>query len=347
MITNILRNDNIIRILISVGIFLVVFLLRPMIAYVILKIFNWKKTRKEIKQISLYSSIKKFIILTGIYIAVIYFSIPNKYMEYVTTIYKVLVILIFTIGISKSITADTLFLKKIQDKIKGENTEGMLNVIVKVIRFMVYLVGGFLIITELGYNLNGLVTGLGLGTVVITLAAQDTAKSLFSGLTIALDRPFVVGDSIKIAGYEGQVEAITFKSTRIRTAENTVANIPNTLITSQTLVNETKRKRRKYQLELIFTFDTSLDTLKNITAKIDFMLKHNDDVVSNTVNVKFVHIENSGYKILINCTTNTTESLKFLRQSEYINYQIMEIINKENAQLAYPSSTVYIKNEEK
>ena len=290
MITNILRNDNIIRILISVGIFLVVFLLRPMIAYVILKIFNWKKTRKEIKQISLYSSIKKFIILTGIYIAVIYFSIPNKYMEYVTTIYKVLVILIFTIGISKSITADTLFLKKIQDKIKGENTEGMLNVIVKVIRFMVYLVGGFLIITELGYNLNGLVTGLGLGTVVITLAAQDTAKSLFSGLTIALDRPFVVGDSIKIAGYEGQVEAITFKSTRIRTAENTVANIPNTLITSQTLVNETKRKRRKYQLELIFTFDTSLDTLKNITAKIDFMLKHNDDVVSNTVNVKFVHM---------------------------------------------------------
>ena len=77
------------------------------------------------------------------------------------------------------------------------------------------------------------------------------------------------------------------------------------------------------------------------------MLKHNDDVVSNTVNVKFVSIEDSGYKILIYCFTNTTEYLKFLRQSEYINYQIMEIINKEHANLAYPSTTVYLKNEEK
>lgn len=346
MINNILCNDNIIKVLISVCIFLIIFLLRPIITYIILKIFNWKKTKKEIKQIALYTSIKRFITLLGIFIAIIYFRIPDKYMEIVTKVFNIITILIFTIGISKSITSETSFLRKIQNKMKGENTEGMLNVIAKIIRFIIYVIGGFLIITELGYNLNGLVTGLGLGTVVLTLAAQDTAKNLFSGLTIALDKPFVVGDWIKAAGYEGKVEAITFKSVRIRTVENTVANIPNTLISEDTLLNETKRKRRRYHVELTFTFDTSLDTLKDITSKIDFMLKHNDDVVSNTVNVKFVSIEDSGYKILVYCFTNTSEYLKFLRQAEYINYQIMEIINTEHAELAYPSSTVYVKNEE-
>lgn len=342
----IFSNDNIMKISISIAIFLIFFVLKPIIAYIILKIFNWKKTKKEIKEISLYTSIKRFIILLGAFIAIRYFGITDKYVEPLTKAFKILTIFIFTTGIANSVTSKNPFLKKIQDRMKGENTEGMLNVIAKAIRFVIYIIGGFLIITELGYNLNGLAAGLGLGTVVLTLAAQDTAKNLFSGLTIALDRPFVVGDWIKVAGYEGKVEAITFKSTRIRTAENTIANIPNTLISSDTLVNETKRKKRRYKTELIFSFDTPLDTLKDITAKIGFMLKHNDDVISNTVNVKFVNIADSGYQVLIYCFTNTAEYLKYLKQAENINYQIMDIINKEKAELAYPTSTVYIKNNE-
>lgn len=341
-----ITNEEVVHILITIAIFLVFYLLKSVITYIILKIFNWKKNQKEIKTMALYVSIKRFIVLLGLYIAMKYWGIPKEYIDYVKKAFRMITILIFTIGIANSITSQNSLLRRIQNKMKGENTDGMLNVIAKGIKFIVYLIGTFLIVTELGYNLNGLVTGLGLGTVVLTLAAQDTAKNLFSGLTIFLDKPFVVGDWIKVAGYEGKVEVITFKSTRIRTVENTVANIPNTLISSDTLVNETKRKRRRYSTNLIFSFDTSLDKLKDITAKIDFMLKHNDDVISNTVNVKFVGIEDSGYKVLVYCFTNTTEYLKFLRQAEYINYQIMEIIHKEKAELAYPSSTVYLKKEE-
>ena len=211
----ILENINL---LIAIGIFVLIFVCRSLITYIILKIFNWKKSKKEIKQIALYDSIKQFITLLGIYVAIIYLKIPDQQMKIVTKAFKILTIFIFTIGLANSITSEVAFLKKIQDKMRGENTDGMLNVIAKAIRVVVYIIGGFLIITELGYNLNGIVAGLGLGTVVLTLAAQDTAKNLFSGLTIALDKPFVVGDWIKVAGYEGNVEAVTFKSTRITTA---------------------------------------------------------------------------------------------------------------------------------
>lgn len=341
----IFENEIIIRILIAIAIFLTFYLLKSLITYIILKVFNWKKKKEEIKRMALYTSIRRFIVVLGIYSGILFLNLPFD-NEKLKIVFRIVTILIFTIGFANSITPETSFLKKIQDKMKGENTDGMLVVIAKIIKLVIYFIGGFLIITELGYNLNGLVAGLGLGTVVLTIAAQDTAKDLFSGLSIVLDRPFVVGDWVIVAGYEGKVEAITFKSTRIRTVENTVANIPNTLISADTLVNETKRKRRRYSTNLIFSFDTSLDKLKDITAKIDFMLKHNDDVISNTVNVKFVGIEENGYNILVYCFTNTAEYLKFLRQAEFINYQIMDIINKEKAELAYPSTTVYMKKEE-
>ena len=194
MLNNLFTNEEFNKILISISIFLIIFLLRAIITYGVLKVFNWKKTKKEIKQIALYDSIKKFITLLGLYIAIKNLGVDEKYMTTIKLGFKILTILIFTIGTANSITAETSFLKKIQDRMKGENTDGMLNVIAKGIKFVIYLIGGFLIITELGYNLNGLAAGLGIGTVVVTLAAQDTAKNLFSSLTIAMDKPFVVGD---------------------------------------------------------------------------------------------------------------------------------------------------------
>ena len=64
----------------------------------------------------------------------------------------------------------------------------MFRFVLKAIRIVIYLIAGFLVLTELNYNINGLVAGLGLGSVVITLAAQDTAKNLFGGLVIFLDK---------------------------------------------------------------------------------------------------------------------------------------------------------------
>ena len=65
-----------------------------------------------------------------------------------------------------------------------------------------------MIISELGYNISGFLTSLGIGGVVITLAAQDTAKSLIGGALIILDKPFKVGDYIVSGGNEGVVTDI-------------------------------------------------------------------------------------------------------------------------------------------
>ena len=87
---------------------------------------------------------------------------------------------------------------------------------VRGIKFLIYAIAVFIIIFEMGYDLSGLITGLGIGSVVLTLAAQDMIKSLLGGFFIFTDKPFKVGDFIKFSTYEGTVEDITFRSTKIR-----------------------------------------------------------------------------------------------------------------------------------
>ena len=103
----------------------------------------------------------------------------------------------------------------------------------KIIRGVIYVVAIFIIIANLGIDISGLIAGLGLGGVIITLAAQDTAKNLIGGVVIFLDKPFVVGDWIQMDTFEGTVEDITFRSTRVRTFENSVVNIPNSVIANR------------------------------------------------------------------------------------------------------------------
>ena len=86
----------------------------------------------------------------------------------------------------------------------------------------IYIIAVFIILALLEIDLTGLVAGLGIGGIIVTLAAQDTAKNLFGGLVIFLDKPFNVGDWIEMDPYEGTIEDITFRTTRIRTFENSL-----------------------------------------------------------------------------------------------------------------------------
>ena len=135
--------------------------------------------------------------------------------------------------------------KRIEAKTNKDVEDSMLNFALKIVRGIIYVIAVFIVLTILEINLSGLVAGLGLGGVIVTLAAQDTAKNLFGGLVIFLDKPFVVGDWIEVDKYEGTVEDITFRSTRVRTFENSVVNIPNAVIANDSIINWSRMEKRR------------------------------------------------------------------------------------------------------
>lgn len=105
-----------------------------------------------------------------------------------------------------------------------------------------YLIAVLLVLQNLGYNVAGLLAGLGIGGLAVALAAKETLANLFGSLALLMDRTFQVGDTIKQGEVEGEVVNIGLRSTRVRTKEGYIVSIPNQLMTNAAVTNMTPPK---------------------------------------------------------------------------------------------------------
>ena len=339
-------KDTAINLIQGVLIIAVLDIFSPLFSYIIIKIFNWKKKSEEIKENAFFTPIKSFFRVLGVYLAIIFlqptFNISQDAMNIVTQIFRIIVIITTATGFVNSITKKSKLIKRIKEKSSKEIDDSATRMLIRIIKFIIYLIAGFMIITDLGYNLNGLITGLGLGSIVVTLAAQDTIKNLLGGLVIFIDKPFKVGDYIRFSTYEGTVEDITFRSTRVRTIENTIAQISNSEIANSTVINYSKIEKRRYELKLGIVLETELNKLLELKTQILECLNNDENVIKDSANVFFSEIGTNEYKISIFCYVNTAEYIEFLNIKERLNYNIMDIVNKNHIELAYETQTVHI-----
>lgn len=344
-----LNSEKTVDLIIAIGIVAVFYILSPLFSYAIIKIFNIKKNEKKIRQNAFYLPLKSFFRVLGIYIGLRYLKpvigFSNNIMDWITKIFRIVVILTTATGLAHSFTKNSSIVKKFKEKSEKDVDDTTVIFCIRIIKVFIYVIAGFMIAADLGYDLSGIVTGLGLGSVVVTLAAQDTIKNLFGGLIIFLDKPFKVGDYIKFDTYEGTVEDVTFRSTKLRTLENSIAQIPNSEISSSTVVNLSKMQKRRYTLNLGLVLNTNLDKMKILEEQILDYLNNNAVVIDETANVSFSEIGSSDYNINIYCYLNVIDYKLFLKEKENINYGIMNIVHQNNVELAYETKTIEIKNE--
>ena len=339
--------DRIIDVIIAVCIVILVKIFSGSISYFIIKLFKWdSKHKKEITHSAFYNPLKIFITILGIYSAFLFLKQPLQFsvtfMNWVTMIFKIISVIAFSIGLSKSFTIESSVVKKIVSKSKRELEDSTVNFILKICRVLIYIIAIIIVISLLGVNLNGIIAGLGLGGVIVTLAAQDTAKNLFGGFVIFLDKPFSVGDWIEMGEFEGTVEDITFRSTRIRTFENSVVNVPNATISDSAVINWSKIESRRYRFTLTLELDTPLDKLNTVQERISTMLKKHNNIIDDSIIVKFDTIGDNGINLLICSYTDSVDYMSYLEEKEKINYKILQILKEENVKTAYDTKTVFI-----
>lgn len=345
MILNI-KIETIIDIVISIGIFAFFYIFSAVFAYAIIKIFKLRtRDKKIIKKMPFYIPLKVFFIVLGAYIAILVLKIPENILQQVNKAFKISIIILVANGLANTFNTDSELLSRLQTRFNIDEDDNRLNFIYKIIRASIYVVAALIIIMELGYNINGIIAGFGIGGVILTLAAQDTAKNVFGGLMLIIDKPFKVGDWIETTHFEGNVEDITFRSTRIRTFENSVVNIPNSILANESIINWSKMEKRRYKLDLKLSLDTSMDVIENLIDKIYFMLKNHSNVINDDTYVKFDEIKEDGIGIMIYVFTNSIDYASYLNAKEHINKNILEILEHENIKLAYPTSTIYVKND--
>lgn len=346
---NRLTSIEIVDIIIAIGIIVFFRIFSGTFSYMIIKIFKIKsKKAKEIKESAFFKPLKVFFIILGIYIAIVFLRVPlqinEQVMDIVTKAFKIISVIEIAVGLANSFTSKTILGKKLRKSLSEKMDDTVFEFVLKIVRVLIYIIAIFLVLAILEINLTGLIAGLGLSGVIVTLAAQDTAKNLFGGAMIFIDKPFVVGDWIEMDNYEGTIEDITFRTTRIRTFENALVNIPNAMIADASVTNWSKMEKRRYKTNLCVELDTPLEKLELLKARIEKMLQERESVFDDSIIVRFDQITDNGINLLIYTYTNSVSYASYLKEIEDINMKIMKILREENIELAYDTKTVYVKH---
>ena len=333
--------SQVINVIICIVAIIFTVIISPFISLAIAKIFGWKKTKKELKNGIIYNALKYFLMATGILWSIRILGLNEEISNFIDKLYRISIVWI----IAK--TASDLFSNRrlLSSKLKDKANDPMINIINKAIKVVLYILAAYLTLKEFNYDLGGILTGLGLSTAIIALAAQDTFKDVFSGLAIFWDKPFAIGDWVEIGDVSGTVENITFRSTKLRTTEDTIITLQNSAISSQNIVNWGVIKKRIYKANIKLPLETEEVTVEKVLNRIRFILKYNKDIIKNSVSVHFNEIKDDGININIYLETNITAYGEYQDFCNKINLTLLNILETQGIKLAYPGQNIYIKSD--
>lgn len=332
---------TIVDFVIAIWVIILFKILSAFLAYIIIKMFKIKDSKKKIKENGLYVPLKAFISLAGVYLAILILKLPQETMGFVNRIARVIIICLVAKGFANIVNPKSRIFIHFKEHSRIDNT--ILIFICRICKALIYLIAGFIILNEFGYNLNGLAAGLGISGAVVALAAQDFAKNLFGGFAILTDKPFIVGDWIQTKQIEGTVIDITFRSSKIRGIDDTVVTVPNAILADESIVNWNRISKRRYAFDLGFEMETDIQKLQEIQAKIQFILENNEKIEKESIRVYVDKIKEDSINLSIAVYISETDFTKYLIEKEKINYAVLELIEKEKIELAYPTQSICIK----
>ncbi len=222
--------------------------------------------------------------------------------------------------------------------IKSENKadDQLVPFLTELFKFFIYFIGFFV---SLGYvfevNALSLITGLGIGGIAIALAAKESLENLIGSFTIFIDKPFTVGDLVKVDGVEGTIEKVGFRSTVLRSTDKTTIIIPNRAMIDGVLENLTRRNYRRVKFNIGITYETSSSLMNSIISDLNDFLEQNEHTTDSSVT--FDSFGDSALNLQILYLVENIEFNNFLKVKEEVNFKIIEIVHQYGSDFAYPT----------
>lgn len=207
-------------------------------------------------------------------------------------------------------------------------------------KVLVVVFAGIAALDQLGIPVSGLLTGAGVAGLAISLAAQSTLSSLIAGITLVLEHPFGIGDYIILSSVEGTVEDISFRSTRIRNADNVVITIENSKVCAEYIQNANQRTSRLWQFTLGLTYDTTEEQIQRVTQDLTQLLQDQPTVQPNGVTVTLDKFNDYSLDILVRVYLTTLPYADYLKERHRLNLLIMQTVKNAGCEFAFPTTTV-------
>lgn len=336
-------------------------ILAPLILRLISKIFIRKadSDKNVLSNFILFTqkSIKRFLVFMFFYIAFQQLNFPKSWnlapsnqfgLHFLLNkSYQVFLVVLFTLFVLRVINFWGLYFMqkaRLTESRMDDHIIPYLKEISKVVIVLIILI--FTLSNILNLNVNAIITGLGIGGLAVALAGKETLENLFASFTIFLDKPFITGDLVKVDNIIGRVEKVGFRTTRIRTIERSIVTLPNKTMVDKPVDNLTNRATWRAMFELDLTYQTPMPVLKAIRDEIyDYLHQH--PRTDENSQVFFSEFSQHALKIQIYYFVITNDFFDFMRVKDEINFKIHEIITRNGAEFAFPTRTIFLKNDEK
>jgi len=194
-----------------------------------------------------------------------------------------------------------------------------------------------------GKELTTLLAGLGIGGLAVALAAQDTLKNFFGSIMIMTDKPFKIGERILVEGYDGVIESIGFRSTRIRTLTGNLVVIPNDKVAQASVENVGKRQSIRRLCNITITYDTSPRKVEKALEILRSILENHEGMHEDfPPRIHFTEFNSDSLNIMMIYWYFPPNYWDFLAFSEKVNLQIMREFEAEGIEFAFPTQTTYL-----
>ncbi len=212
----------------------------------------------------------------------------------------------------------------------------------KILKVAVIAFGLLFIADSLDLPIGSILAGLGIGGLAVALAAQDAVKNLFGSLVVLLDQPFSVGDFITVGGTSGTVEELGFRSTRVRTADDSVVTLPNSNLITSSVDNLGARRTRRWKTTLGLTYDTPPDAIETFCEGVRELIREHPQTVKDGFQVAFHEFSASSLDVVMLVKFDVPGWGEELEARQQLGLGILRLAESQGVELAFPTQTVYV-----
>jgi len=266
-----------------------------------------------------------------------------------TTIARVTLAIAAAYGLYRLVDVIEYYLNRLVGKTETKLDDMLVPIVRKALRITIAIIA-ILLISEsiLGTNIKSLLLSAGVGGIAVALAAKDTIANFFGSITIFTDRPFQMGELVKIGEHLGPVEEVGFRSTRIRTLQGHLVTIPNSVIANSNVENIGRRPFIRRTSNITITYDSgqakankAVEIIREVLAEVPQL---NTDP-ERPPRVYFSDFNDWSLNIYMSYWVKPADYWLYHQVNEQVNFEIMKRFEAEQIEFAFPTQTLYVKKE--
>ena len=278
-----------------------------------------------------------FFFVFAVFVSSRFVSLPVNFQKWITVVTLAMVIFQIT---KTAVVLANFGVRKIAERDK--ETAGVTRFLGSFANFAIWGIGLLFFLQNLGVNISSLVAGLGISGIAVALAAQTILSDVFASFSIFFDRPFRVGDFVKIGDIAGTVKKIGIKTTRFQSIDGEEIVVPNRNLTESQISNFQKMKRRRGRFTIGVEYSTPFSKLKEIPKLVKGVAK---GIAALEIDrVSFVAFGDFSLNFEIVFWVEDPAFGEFRRVQERLNLAIFEIFEKEQIAFAFPTQTIFLPN---